>query len=74
MFRPYFANLCDTTVKACWVSLQVLNKVIEDEPKAPEKRLFDLRIELLQELEWAMWAKQQQRWNVVRFPPSYTLF
>lgn len=65
MLKPY--AVCDAL-------FQILNKVIDDEPKAPEKRLYDLRIELLHELKWAIWVKQHERWNVVRFPSSFTLF
>lgn len=53
---------------------QFLNDLIQDESKPPQKSLFELRIKLLEELEWPHLAEYERKWQIVRFPSSYPPF
>ncbi|OAY76111.1 Tripeptidyl-peptidase 2 [Ananas comosus] len=52
----------------------VLNDVIEDESEPPKKKLYDLRIQLLDEIGWAHVGSYEKQWMHVRFPSCLPLF
>lgn len=56
------------------LALQVLNKMLEDDSKPPEKALYELKAVLLEELNYPEWAAHERRWDAVRFPSAYPLF
>ncbi|KAG0562456.1 hypothetical protein M758_9G144800 [Ceratodon purpureus] len=55
-------------------SLKHLNDLIQDESKPPQKNLYELRIKLLEELEWSHLADYERKWLSVRFPSSIPPF
>lgn len=55
-------------------AFKFLNDLIQDESKPPQKSLFELRIKLLEELEWPHLAEYERKWQIVRFPSSYPPF
>ncbi|OAY69901.1 Tripeptidyl-peptidase 2 [Ananas comosus] len=55
-------------------SCKVLNDVIEDESEPPKKKLYDLRIQLLDEIGWAHVGSYEKQWMHVRFPSCLPLF
>ncbi|XP_020085377.1 tripeptidyl-peptidase 2 isoform X2 [Ananas comosus] len=55
-------------------ALKVLNDVIEDESEPPKKKLYDLRIQLLDEIGWAHVGSYEKQWMHVRFPSCLPLF
>jgi len=38
------------------------------------KELFELRISLLEKLQWDKWVEMEKRWNIIRFPNDFALF
>ncbi|KAK1260823.1 hypothetical protein QJS04_geneDACA001995 [Acorus gramineus] len=55
-------------------ALKVLVDMIQDDSDAPKKKLYELKIELLDEIGWSHLASYERRWMYVRFPPSLPLF
>nr|XP_010918543.1 tripeptidyl-peptidase 2 [Elaeis guineensis] len=55
-------------------ALKVLTDMIQDESEAPKKKLYDLRIQLLEEIGWTHLASYERQWIYVRFPSSLPLF
>ncbi|RXI08399.1 hypothetical protein DVH24_022543 [Malus domestica] len=55
-------------------ALKVLNDVIQDDGEPPKKKLYDLKISLLDEIGWQHLAAHERQWMHVRFPPSLPLF
>ncbi|XVF50835.1 hypothetical protein PTKIN_Ptkin04bG0135800 [Pterospermum kingtungense] len=54
-------------------ALKVLNDMIEDgEP--PKKKLYELKVSLLDEIGWRHLSTYESQWMHVRFPPSLPLF
>ncbi|KAK1313136.1 hypothetical protein QJS10_CPA06g00318 [Acorus calamus] len=60
--------------KRLGTALKVLNDKIQDDPEAPKKKLYELKIELLDEIGWTHLASYERRWMYVRFPPSLPPF
>lgn len=56
------------------MALKALNDMIQDESEPPKKKLYDLRIELLDEIGWSHLVSYERQWMHVRFPPSLPLF
>ncbi|RMF71665.1 MAG: hypothetical protein D6744_17655 [Planctomycetota bacterium] len=52
-------------------ALKLLNKRIADDP---EKRLYEKRIGLLEDLGWRHWAEYERRWQLLRYPAAYPRF
>ena len=42
-------------------------------PDADEE-LYEVRLELLDELGWSQWVEYERRWDLIRFPPGYPPF
>ncbi|XP_038974715.1 tripeptidyl-peptidase 2-like isoform X1 [Phoenix dactylifera] len=55
-------------------ALKVLSDRIQDESEPPKKKLYDLRIQLLEEIGWTHVASYERQWMHVRFPSSLPPF
>ncbi|XP_058082097.1 tripeptidyl-peptidase 2 [Magnolia sinica] len=55
-------------------ALEVLNNMIQDDSDPPKKKLYDLKISLLDEIGWTHVTSYERRWMYVRFPASLPLF
>lgn len=55
-------------------ALKVLNDLIQDESEPPKRKLYDLKISLLDEIAWTHIASYERRWMHVRFPACKPLF
>lgn len=55
-------------------ALKVLNDITQDEGDPPKKKLYELKLSLIEEIGWAHVASYEQQWMHVRFPPSLPLF
>lgn len=53
---------------------QVLGDIIQDDSEPPKKKLYELKISLLEELGWSHLTTYEKLWMHVRFPPSLPLF
>jgi len=53
-------------------ALEHLNAKIKGAPH--EKRLYEKRIRLLNELTWTEWRDYEKRWFIIRFPEKYQPF
>ncbi|GJP41683.1 hypothetical protein CLOM_g1324 [Closterium sp. NIES-68] len=56
------------------LALKILNKVLDDDPKAADKKMQELKVALLQQLQWPLWAVHEKRWNTARFPTHWAPF
>lgn len=54
--------------------IQVLNDVIQDNGELPKKKLYKLKLSLLDEIGWNHLVKMERQWMYVRFPTSLPLF
>lgn len=55
-------------------ALKVLCDMIQDDSEPPKKKLYDLKIELLNEIGWTYLVVYEKQWMYVRFPSSLPLF
>ncbi|KAK7343691.1 hypothetical protein VNO77_12634 [Canavalia gladiata] len=55
-------------------ALKVLNDIIQDEAEPAKKKLYELKLSLLEEIGWAHMVTYERQWMLVRFPPSLPLF
>ncbi|THU55160.1 hypothetical protein C4D60_Mb11t03630 [Musa balbisiana] len=55
-------------------ALKVLTNMIEGEAEPPKKKLYDLKIQLLDQIGWTHVAVYERQWMHVRFPASFPLF
>ncbi|GAB2222014.1 hypothetical protein Drorol1_Dr00013211 [Drosera rotundifolia] len=55
-------------------ALKVLNDVIQDDGDPPKKKLYDLKLSLIEEVGWNHVASIERQWMYVRFPKSLPLF
>ncbi|KAL4191574.1 hypothetical protein AMTRI_Chr07g81290 [Amborella trichopoda] len=72
-----YALLLVTQERRCGrpgTALKVLNDLIQEDADPPKKKLYELRISLLDKIGWAHVAAYERRWMHVRFPPSLPLF
>ena len=53
---------------------QALNDLIQDESKPPQKKFYENRLKLLEDIGWSHWAAYERKWLSVRFPSSCPLF
>ncbi|KAF0915843.1 hypothetical protein E2562_039168 [Oryza meyeriana var. granulata] len=54
-------------------ALKVLNDMIQDSEQ-PKKKLYDLKIQLIEEIGWTHVSTYEKQWVHVRFPPSLPPF
>ncbi|KAF7813180.1 tripeptidyl-peptidase 2-like isoform X1 [Senna tora] len=55
-------------------ALKVLIDMIQDDSEPPKKKLYELKLTLLDEIGWSHLAAYERQWMHVRFPPSLPLF
>ncbi|XP_065030405.1 tripeptidyl-peptidase 2-like isoform X2 [Musa acuminata AAA Group] len=55
-------------------ALKVLTNMIDGEAEPPKKKLYDLKIQLLDQIGWTHVAVYERQWMHVRFPTSFPLF
>ncbi|RVW41982.1 Tripeptidyl-peptidase 2 [Vitis vinifera] len=55
-------------------ALKVLIDMIQDNGEPPKKKLYELKLSLIDEIGWAHLASYERQWMLVRFPPSLPLF
>ncbi|XP_024379679.1 tripeptidyl-peptidase 2 isoform X4 [Physcomitrium patens] len=55
-------------------ALKFLGDLIQDESMPPQKNLYEIRIQLLEEIGWSHLAAYERKWLSVRFPTSCPLF
>ena len=53
---------------------QVLEELIQNENQTANKKLYELKLGLLEELGWSHLATYEKQWMQVRFPTSLPLF
>uniref|UniRef100_M8AQP4 tripeptidyl-peptidase II n=1 Tax=Aegilops tauschii TaxID=37682 RepID=M8AQP4_AEGTA len=58
----------------CGTALKVLNDMIQEDSEQPKKKLYDLKIQLIEEIGWAHVSAYEKQWMHVRFPPSLPPF
>ncbi|KAK7860932.1 tripeptidyl-peptidase 2 [Quercus suber] len=51
-----------------------LNDIIQDDGEPPKKKLYELKLSLLDEIGWCHLATYERQWMHVRFPASLPLF
>ncbi|XP_024625143.2 tripeptidyl-peptidase 2 isoform X2 [Medicago truncatula] len=55
-------------------ALKVLTDIIQDDTEPAKKKLYKLKLSLLEEVGWTHLATYERQWMLVRFPPSLPLF
>ncbi|KAB2016864.1 hypothetical protein ES319_D08G122200v1 [Gossypium barbadense] len=55
-------------------ALKVVNEMIQDDGEPPKKKLYELKLSLLDEIGWSHLSTYERQWMHVRFPPSLPLF
>ncbi|KAG9441237.1 hypothetical protein H6P81_017091 [Aristolochia fimbriata] len=55
-------------------ALKVLNDVIQDDSEPPKKKLYDLKLSLVEEIGWTHIVAYEKQWMHVRFPAALPLF
>lgn len=53
---------------------QVLDDLIQNENETANKKLYELKLSLLEELGWSHLVKYEKQWMQVRFPTRLPLF
>ncbi|KAH9647044.1 tripeptidyl-peptidase 2 [Citrus sinensis] len=74
---PKYGSLLVLREKRCGrlgTALKVLGDIIQDDSEPPKKKLYELKISLLEELGWSHLTTYEKLWMHVRFPPSLPLF
>ncbi|KAL6911947.1 hypothetical protein ACP4OV_000752 [Aristida adscensionis] len=55
-------------------ALKVLDDIIQDESEKSKKKLYDLRIQLIEEIGWTHVSTYEKQWMHVRFPATLPPF
>ncbi|OMO97822.1 hypothetical protein COLO4_14332 [Corchorus olitorius] len=55
-------------------ALKVLNDMIQDDGEPPKKKLYEMKLSLLDDIGWSHLSTYERQWMHVRFPPSLPLF
>ncbi|KAK6155687.1 hypothetical protein DH2020_009935 [Rehmannia glutinosa] len=55
-------------------ALKVLSDMIQEDGQPPKKKLYDLKLSLLEQIGWAHLVSYEKQWMNVRFPASLPLF
>uniref|UniRef100_A0ACD5ZLK2 Uncharacterized protein n=1 Tax=Avena sativa TaxID=4498 RepID=A0ACD5ZLK2_AVESA len=58
----------------CGTALKVINDMIQEDSEQPKKKLYDLKLQLIEEIGWAHVSAYERQWMHVRFPPSLPPF
>nr|CAB3450616.1 unnamed protein product [Digitaria exilis] len=59
--------------KCSHILFHVLNELIQNESE-PKKKLYDLKIQLVEEMGWSHVSTYEKQWMQVRFPPTLPPF
>jgi tripeptidyl-peptidase-2 len=54
--------------------IQVLCDIIQNDAEPAKKKLYELKLSLLDEIGWKHLATYERQWMLVRFPPTLPLF
>jgi len=54
--------------------IQVLSDIIQNDAEPAKKKLYELKLSLLDEIGWKYLATYERQWMLVRFPPTFPLF
>jgi tripeptidyl-peptidase-2 len=54
--------------------IQVLTEIIQNDTEPAKKKLYELKLSLLEEVGWTHLATYERQWMIARFPPSLPLF
>ncbi|CAL9008689.1 unnamed protein product [Prunus brigantina] len=60
--------------KRLGTALKALNDIIQDDGEPPKKKLYELKISLLEEIDWQHLVTHEKQWMHVRFPANLPLF
>ncbi|XP_021765110.1 tripeptidyl-peptidase 2-like [Chenopodium quinoa] len=60
--------------KRLGTALKVLNDIINENGQPPKKKLYDLKLSLIEEIGWEHIASYERQWMHVRFPSRLPLF
>ncbi|KAL7229762.1 hypothetical protein ACSBR2_008321 [Camellia fascicularis] len=55
-------------------ALKALNDMIQGDGEAPKKKLYELKLSLLDQIGWGHLVSYERQWMHVRFPASLPLF
>ncbi|KAL5069857.1 hypothetical protein RYX36_020744 [Vicia faba] len=55
-------------------ALKELTDIIQDDTEPAKKKLYELKLSLLEEIGWTHLATYERQWMLVRFPPTLPLF
>ncbi|KAI4351727.1 hypothetical protein L6164_006053 [Bauhinia variegata] len=55
-------------------ALKALSDIIQDDTEPAKKKLYELKLSLIDEIGWTHLATYEREWMLVRFPPSLPLF
>ncbi|KAG8381312.1 hypothetical protein BUALT_Bualt06G0109300 [Buddleja alternifolia] len=55
-------------------ALKVLNDMIQEDGQPPKKKLYDLKLSLLERIGWGHLVTYEKQWMNVRFPANLPLF
>ncbi|KAF3954237.1 hypothetical protein CMV_020394 [Castanea mollissima] len=65
--------LCERRSGRLGTALKALNDIIQDDGEPPKKKLYELKLSLLDEIGWSHLAIYERQWMHVRFPASLPL-
>jgi tripeptidyl-peptidase-2 len=60
--------------KRLGTALKVLCDIIQNDAEPAKKKLYELKLSLLDEIGWKHLATYERQWMLVRFPPTLPLF
>eukprot|EP00249_Psilotum_nudum_P018372 c26772_g1_i1 orf=205-4470(+) len=55
-------------------AIKVLNELLQDDGKPPQKNLYKLRVKLIEQIGWPHWAAYEKKCIHIRFPSSLPPF
>ncbi|MGI4406682.1 hypothetical protein ACR2V0_28860, partial [Klebsiella pneumoniae] len=55
-------------------ALKAVNDIIQDPGEPPKKKLYELKLSLLDEIGWGHLVSYERQWMHIRFPASLPLF
>lgn len=60
--------------KRLGTALKVLSDIIQNDVEPAKRKLYELKLSLLDEIGWKYLATYERQWMLVRFPPTLPLF
>lgn len=77
VFSPKYGFLTivrERRSKRLGTALKVLSKILEDKSKPPQKKLYNLKLALIEEIGWNHLVSYEKDWMLTLFPSDYPLF